>query len=194
MTPDQRYPLTWPPGWPRTPDHRRGHSPFKVTPDKAYRELVQELERLGARNVIVSSNLKLRQDGFPYASQPRHNDEGIAVYFTRKGVEMALACDKFAKREANMRAITKTIDAIRGIERWGSSDMMERAFTGFTALPSSSESWWGILGVEPNARRVEIDAAYRRRRSEAHPDRGGDADSFDAVQRAYEQATRSTQA
>ena len=50
---------------------------------------------------------------------------------------------------------------------------------------------WGILGVEPNARRVEIDAAYRRRRSETHPDRGGDADSFDAVQRAYEQATRS---
>ena len=191
--PDQRYPLTWPASWPRTPDWKRGPSPFKAPPSKAYTELTQELERLGARNVIISSNLQLRQDGIPYANQPRHNDEGIAVYFTRKGVDMVLACDKFAKREANMRAITLTIDAIRGIERWGSSDMMERAFTGFTALPSSAESWWGVLGVEANARPTEIEAAYRRRRSETHPDRGGSADTFDAVQRAYEQATRSAQ-
>ena len=48
----------------------------------------------------------------------------------------------------------------------------------------------GILGVEPNARRIEIDSAYRRRRSETHPDRGGDAALFDQVQRAYEQAIR----
>ena len=46
------------------------------------------------------------------------------------------------------------------------AEILNRAFTGFTALPSSAESWWGILGVEPNARRIEIDSAYRRRRSE----------------------------
>ena len=192
IRPDERYPLTWPEGWPRTSTWRRGASPFKInSTDRAMRELLAELERLGARNVIVSSNLKLRQDGLPYANQPRNDDEGIAVYFVRKGKDMVLACDKFAKREANMRAITKTIEAIRGIERWGSSDLMERAFTGFTALPSSAESWWGVLGVEPNARPVEIEAAYKRRRSETHPDNGGNADDFDAVQKAYEQATRS---
>jgi hypothetical protein len=183
--------LTWPDGWKRTPKHLRAHSPFKIeSTDRAFRELMDELGRLGARAVIISSNLKLRQDGYPYSTQPRNDDEGIAIYFTRKGKDVVLACDKFAKREANMRAITKTIEAIRGIERWGSSDMMERAFTGFTALPSSAESWWGVLGVAPNARPVEIEAAYRRRRSETHPDRGGSAEDFDAVQRAFEQARR----
>jgi hypothetical protein len=190
MRPDERYPLTWPAGWPRTPTWKRAHSPFKIeSTDRAMRELMDELGRLGATRIIVSSNLKLRQDGMPYSQQPRTDDEGIAVYFVRKGVDMVLACDKFAKREANMRAITKTIDAIRGIERWGSSDMMERAFTGFTALPAGSESWWGVLGVEPTARRVEVEAAYRRLRSQHHPDKGGEPGEFDRVQRAYEQAT-----
>ena len=44
MAPDQRYPLAWPDGWPRTSPWLRGPSPFKVTPEKAYRELVQELD------------------------------------------------------------------------------------------------------------------------------------------------------
>ena len=182
IRPDQRYPLTWPAGWPRTPTWKRGHSPFKVTPDQAYRELMQELGRLGARDVIISSNLKLRQDGAPYATQPRNDDEGIAVYFRRKGQDVVLACDKFAKREANMRAITKTIDAIRGIERWGSSDMMERAFTGFTALPApgGTAHWRDVLDPE------DPEASYRRLRAQYHPDRGGSADEFNAVQHAWE--------
>lgn len=195
MTPDQRYPLTWPDGWPRTPTWQRGHSPFKATPEKAYRELVQELDRLGARNVIISSNLKLRQDGFPYANQPRHDDEGIAVYFTRKGKDMVLACDKFAKREANMRAITKTIDAIRGIERWGSSDLMERAFTGFAQLGhDSGRRWWDVLGVASDTPLNVIETHYLRRRSATHPDRGGDAAEFAAVQQAWEQAQKERRA
>lgn len=181
IRPDQRYPLTWPAGWQRTPLHRQSHSPFKVTPDKAYRELMQELDRLGARDVIISSNLKIRQDGAPYASQPRHNDEGIAVYFTRKGQQVVLACDKFYKREANMRAITKTIDAIRGIERWGSSDMMERAFTGFTALPAPGGMDWRQILDESDP-----ESSYRRLRRQHHPDHGGDAEEFIAVQAAWD--------
>lgn len=188
VKPDQRYPLNWPSGWPRTPQWARGASPFKVqTTNRAYDDLVAELGRLGARKVIISSNLKLRQDGFPYSQQPRHNDEGIAVYFTRKGVEMVLACDKFAKREDNMRAITLTIDAIRGIERWGSSDMMERAFTGFTALPAPVVlSWKEVL--DP----ADPEGSYKRLRSETHPDRGGNAEAFQRVQVAYDAYLKET--
>lgn len=187
--PDHRYPLTWPNGWPRTNPYLRANSRFKVKVDKAYRELVQELERLGARGIIISSNLKLRNDGLPYVNQPRHDDEGIAVYFTRKGRDMVLACDKYASREANMRAITKTIDAIRGIERWGSSDLMERAFNGFAQLGhDDGRKWWDVLGVTSDASAFEIETAYMRRRSATHPDKGGDATEFNAVLAAWEQA------
>jgi hypothetical protein len=191
IRPDERYPLTWPAGWPRTPTWKRGVSPFKAeSTDSAMRELMSEFARLGASRVIVSSNLKLRQDGMPYSQQPRTDDEGIAVYFVRKGVDMVLACDKFAKREANMRAITKTIDAIRGIERWGSSDMMERAFAGFTAIEHEArEHWSDVLGTSALSTREEIEAAYRRLRSQHHPDKGGSPDQFQRIQQAYAEAT-----
>jgi hypothetical protein len=188
ITEDARYPLTWPDGWKRTPDSARVWlSPFKTTPEKANREMLQELDRLGARRVIVSSNLKLRLDGSPYANQRRHPDEGIAVYFRRAGVDMVLACDKFTKREDNMRAITKTIEAIRGIERWGSSALMERAFTGFAQLANESaeRKWWDVLGVPSDAPGPQIEEAYRRRLSATHPDKGGDPVEFRAVKAAW---------
>ncbi|WP_081687652.1 J domain-containing protein [Glycomyces tenuis] len=43
-----------------------------------------------------------------------------------------------------------------------------------------------ILGVSPKAPRGEIQAAYRRRLRETHPDRGGDEDAFHQVQAAWE--------
>jgi hypothetical protein len=49
-------------------------------------------------------------------------------------------------------------------------------------------SIWALLGLEPDAGVDEIKKAYRRRALETHPDRGGDADVFRAVQVAYERA------
>ncbi|WP_026925148.1 J domain-containing protein [Glycomyces arizonensis] len=43
-----------------------------------------------------------------------------------------------------------------------------------------------ILGVSPEAPRGEIQAAYRRRLRETHPDRGGDEGAFHQVQAAWE--------
>jgi hypothetical protein len=184
----EAFPLSWPQGWQRTKYRKAGN--FSVSFARARDELLAEVSRLNGRLPVISSNMQLRRDGLPYASQPSIEDPGIAVYFTYKGKQMCFACDKYTKVEANMRAIQLTISAIRGIERWGASDMMERAFTGFAALPDqSSESWWIVLGVAHNATRADVDDAYRRLRSQHHPDRGGDAEQFRRVQRAYEQAT-----
>ncbi|MEU6249014.1 DnaJ domain-containing protein [Glycomyces sp. NPDC047010] len=43
-----------------------------------------------------------------------------------------------------------------------------------------------VLGVSPQAPRNEIQAAYRRRLRETHPDRGGDEGEFHLVQGAWE--------
>ena len=72
-----------------------------------------------------------------------------------------------------------TIEALRGIERWGSGDMVNQAFTGFVALPSQ-ENPYDVLGVRPTATQDEIDAAYRQKARHAHPDAGG---STEAMQR-----------
>lgn len=176
----EAFPLHWPAGWNRTIDYRRERGAFKTTFAKARDEVMAEVARMGGRNPVLSSNLQLRRDGLPYAQQARIADPGIAIYFEYKGKPMCFACDRYTTIEANTRAIQLTIAALRGIERWGASDMMERAFTGFAALEAPSTGWRSVLDS------VDPEGSYRRLRAQHHPDRGGDAAQFQRVQKAWE--------
>lgn len=185
------YPLQWPAGRPRTSSYHIRQSKFEPTSFAVARDnLLAELKRLGAQNVVLSTNIELRQDGLPYSGRRQPDDCGVAVYFTdRKKRQMALACDRWKKIEDNIRAITKTIEALRGIERWGSGEMLDAAFTGFTALPPSpaSKPWWEVLSVGAHHSTEHITAAYRAKCMECHPDRGGSNEAMALVNRAYEQ-------
>jgi len=140
---------------------------------------------------VLSSNLALRNDGLPYANQRQPSDPGAAVYFQRRGKSLVFACDRWDKVEHNLRAIAKTIEALRGIERWGSSDLMERAFNGFEALPAP-EQWWQVLGVGQGAGRDEISRAYRDKARAAHPDQGGSHAAMARLNAARDQALSAT--
>jgi len=179
------------------PAHAREPARFNTSLARARDEVIRQVELLRGRyvrsDVIISTNLQLRRDGFPLASQRQPDDVGVAVYFTYKKQQVCFACDRWRKIEDNMQAIAKTIDALRGVARWGTGDMMEAAFRGFTALPNpESNHWSDVLGVPRNATGDDVRAAYRDLRSKHHPDRGGSADQFLRVQRAFEQfeATR----
>jgi DnaJ domain len=123
----------------------------------------------------------------PYAAQKEPADTGVAVYFLRRKKQMVFACDRWHTVQDNMRAIQKTIDAIRGIERWGASEMMERAFQAFEALPAPS-TCWTILGIKPGASEADINAAYRARARGAHPDTGGSEAKMSELNRARDEA------
>lgn len=191
------YPLHWPEGVPRTPLQAREHSRFKVTPDRARRGLLQEIDRLvlgsEARGwrvnrdlIVISTNLRLRQDGEPMMSQRPPEDTGVAVYFERKGTRLSFACDRWRTIHDNMHAISKTIEALRGIERWGATDMLERAFKGFEALPGpGTENWSQVLGVLPHTPTIDVRRAYHRLRKLHHPDHGGNAGDFGRILDAW---------
>lgn len=176
------YPLQWPTGRKRTAHYAREHAKFDVTLARARDNIVAEITLLcGGRyardpNIVISSNLALRRDGLPLANQRQPDDLGVAVYFTYKGKQMSFACDRWLKIEHNMQAIAKTIEALRGIARWGTGDMLEAAFTGFTALPSpgTPRHWRDVIGIAPHVRDLAtVRAEYRRRAAERHPDRAG---------------------
>ena len=170
----EAFPLQWPAGKPRTRDPSR--SRFGVTFATARDELMREIQLLGASLPVLSSNIPLKRDGLPYAGQKEPDDRGVAVYFTLKKQQMCFACDRWDKVGDNIQAIRHTIAALRGIERWGTGDMVQQAFTGFIALPSNSP--WEVLGLKPGASREEIEAAYRQKAKQAHPDAGGSHDQM----------------
>jgi|ERR1039457_1936455 DnaJ-domain-containing protein 1 len=169
----EAFPLQWPSGRPRT--QYPSASKFGArTIDGVIRILLREIKLLDAGQAVISSNTKLRLDGLPYSGQAQPADRGVAVYFTHKERQMCFACDRWDKVQDNVYAISMTIEALRGIERWGTGDMVEQAFTGFVALPAP-KSPHEVLGIRPGASDEEIDAAYRRKAMAAHPDRGGSA-------------------
>ncbi len=189
------YPLCWPVGWPRTksPEWSRFQT-SKTTFGSIRQELVHEIEIMGGRQIVLSTNIPLKKDGMPYATYKPLTDTGIAVYFTLKGQPKVFACDKWRKIEDNMRAIQKTIEAIRGIDRWGSSEIMDRIYRGFQALPAQStyldDAWWVVLGVNADAGSEETKRAYRSLAKSSHPDVGGDEKLFKKYAEAYEQAEK----
>lgn len=188
------YPLQWPAGWPRSAAPQR--SQFgDFTFERMRREVLRELGLLKATDVIISSNLKLRQDGFPYSGQRQPDDVGIAVYFKLNGEDQCIPCDKWHRIEDNLRAVVKTIEALRGVERWGAKEMVNAAFRGFKALPESvivtpytARPWHEVLEVSPTASREVVRAAYKQHLLKHHPDHGGTQAGFEEVQRAYRES------
>lgn len=183
--PIEAFPLVWPPGRPRTetPEFSR----FRVTLSAAVADVRFEVGALGGTELVISTNMPLRRDGMPSAPRGGITDSGVAVYFTLRKAPMCFACDRWRPIEDNMRAIAKTIDALRGIERWGSGQMVAQAFTGFTALPAP-EQWWQVLKVKSTASRDEIETAYRELAWTHHPDRSDDTNDVMArINRARDQ-------
>lgn len=187
----EAYPLQWPAGRARTERWRRERAKFDVTFARARDNIVAEIGRLAGRypdpQIVISTNIALRRDGLPLANQRQPDDPGVAVYFLYKKRQMSFACDRWEKIEHNMQAIAKTIEALRGIARWGTGDMLEAAFTGFTALPpppaagsgsappaaQARKHWRDVFGTGVRDRAVLQDV-YRRLAAAYHPDRGGD--------------------
>lgn len=155
-------------------------------------ELLVGRYQVRTANVVVSTNIALRRDGLPLAGQRTPDDPGVAVYFTYKKRQMCFACDRWRNIEDNMQAIARTIEALRGVARWGTGDMMEAAFNGFTALPSpefGTAGWREILNFAATGP-ITADALnlrWKHLRSVHHPDKGGDPHMFAQIKAAYEQ-------
>jgi hypothetical protein len=212
VTDQQRYPLAWPVGWKRTPAGSRraamfskrvdrpsyGGSTYKVserlTIGDALNRLNGELRRLGASQVVISSNLRVRVDGLPYADQAKRlDDPGVAVYFKLRGQPRVLACDKWNSAADNMAAIAGHIEAIRACDRYGVGSL-EQAFAGYAALPANTTAqWWTVFGVEPTASLDEVEDAYRRLARAHHPDAGGSHEGMARLNEARDRAREALQ-
>lgn len=164
MAEQQRYPLAWPTGWKRTQGHERKRARFHGTTrkysstgagswtekhdlsvDAATRRLILELKRLGAEegDWVLSSNLRVRLDGFPHSKQANPDDPGVAVYFRVSGKDRVLACDTWDRTSDNIAAIAAHISAIRAVDRYGGT-------CGITTPTSLPRRWRSTrLSVSP---------------------------------------------
>lgn len=201
----QAYPLSWPESWPRTSEGRRTSNPHLRTAafDYARRTIFAELRRLGATGIVLSTNVPLRNDGMPYADAARRrmDDPGVAVYFQLRTRPMVMARDGYHDIAQNLRSLALAIEHLRGLERHGGAQMMERAFAGFAQLPPPGGSsapdeivnWKELLGLQDFDLPVEdmlviAESRYRKMAKESHPDQGGDPLAMIRLNMAIKQA------
>lgn len=204
-----RYPLSWPIGWKRTPYNARKHAAFHshrtVDNGSGYsykrKEALSvgdgldrvngELRRLGARNVVISSNLRIREDGLPYANQANQlDDPGVAVYFRLSNADRVLACDRWRSAAENLAAIAGHIAAMRAQDRYGVGTL-DQAFAGYAALPPKGGTWRTTLGfaVDEVVNVDRVERAFRERARTAHPDvAGGSHDAMASLTQAKSEA------
>jgi hypothetical protein len=190
----ESFPLDWPVGYPRT--HSRSRAPYKATAGRARDQVIRELRLMGVPdwNVIISTNCPISSRTSQFLvmrSEP--SDTGVAVYFRKEEKPYVLACDRWDHVADNLRAIALTLEAMRGMDRWGVSEMLERVFQGFTALPAPEDeaaprSWWEVLGVSRIADLDYIEERYRALLKTHHPDAGGSHAIAAEVNRAIEMA------
>lgn len=178
----KRFPLEWPTGWKRTPPGRRAQGAFRtkqtqngwLTVTIATSRLESEVERLGARDPVLSTNVSLRLDGRP-RSDEQPIDPGAAICFSFRGKATVLACDRYRSVADNIAAIAAHIDALRRVERYGVGTI-EQALAGYKALPADSAAdWRAVFGFTADSRPTidQVDSAYKKAAREKHPDAGG---------------------
>lgn len=206
--PISAYPLQWPAGWPRAKSRSRAKfgkgervnasptsdgwiSKRDLMMSDGIKRVLGELDRLGVQrgDAIISTNVPVRLDGLPYSKERVPDDPGVAVYWRKggKGQTKVMAVDRYDRVADNLAAIAATLEAMRAIERHGGAQILDRAFTGFTALPGVP-SCWDVLGLKRGASAAEIERAFRDLARKHHPDAGGTHDEFIRVQNAREQA------
>ena len=180
------YPLSWPTTFPRAASREKGK--FQTTLAGALKNVQQSLHMFAKdsdtelQGLVISSNVTL--------GVQRPEDPGVAVWFTWDKLQVCIAVDRYATVEGNLQAIHHIIEARRVELRHGTLALVRATFQGFLALPApAGTEWWQVLGVDKSASRAAIDAAYKKQRSAKHPDKGGTAAEFDAVEQAYRKAT-----
>ncbi len=207
--PTEAYPLLWPQGWKRAVGRSRAkfgkltfmdhglsadgqqlgwHSKGALSISQGTDRVLSVLDQMGYnRSVIISSNLALRNDGLPRSGQREPEDPGVAVYWGNGQKARCIAVDQYDRVADNLAAIAATLEAMRAIARHGGAAILERAFTGFVALPAPEQPWQ-TLGLDTSRpTREQVEDAFRRLAMKHHPDRGGDASEMARINAARDQ-------
>jgi hypothetical protein len=190
-----------------TPAAQRKGSQFKASWTDTVEQLERELDHLRATDVVMEiavSARDIRKDGMLRAdARPSH--PGVRISFQSASGSLSFTCDTYEQTyawvglpswQANARAIVKTLEALRAVDRYGATKGEQ--YAGFKALGAGTggialggmtrdeaiylldeyaDRDWALAQDGPRV--------YRLARAGAHPDRnGGDRSAWDRVEQA----------
>lgn len=187
--------------WPYAETERGAevYSPFRTGYAVTLDELDRELFQLGAQRhgvvalQVVTDDRNLRRDGL-LRSAAKIDHPGVAISFIADVGPLTFFCDKFRAKWAgadwhhNLRAIVKTMENLRAVDRYGVTGNGQQ-YQGFRAIeaPSASKAAARARLAVIGEARPEVTSDHdlvREARKRSHPDQHSDrADLWDEVDR-----------
>lgn len=188
--------------WPTVLTPNRQMSKFSATLSDTLTLLEREIWHLvdtkkqqeSAELLIAIPPGAFRVDGRPYANAKAEHP-GVIFSIDSKFGHLSYPCDTFTTWQDNLRAIAKTLEALRMVDRYGVSKRSEQ-YRGFLAIESTAAHSGFTSGAEAlgylrevsgipadiyEAPEVHIPRVIRAAQRHAHPDMGGDAATFQRV-------------
>jgi len=187
--------LDWPAEFERTPpeDREEYSGGFRVTRSTAFQNVLDELATWdGVTDVQLDSGAEhqKRNPNKPYA-RSSFDDPGVVVRFNKDGEDMAAACDRWDNPRDNAQDLYHYLHETRMQEQRGTVTAESeyeklRLPSGEDDVTAAEPPATAVLGVDRDASAEEIQAAYRRRVKETHPDQGGSEEQLQRVRDAKE--------
>jgi len=104
---------------------------------------------------------------------------GVRVAFESRYGPLTYATDQYASWQANIRAIALALEALRAVDRYGVTKRGEQ-YTGWKALPAAGQK----TTAQEAADLINRYGGRKEALFASHPDHGGTAEEFHAVQSA----------
>jgi len=165
------------PAWPYPPAPKSSVT-FRADWNQTMHNLEQEIERIKGRDVligVVADDSQFMFDGtIKVGFKVKHPGAEVSFDVPGQG-RLAFHTDAFNSLQANLRAISNGLEALRAIDRYGITTGTEQ-YAGFQQLsPGGPDIERGRLLVEKHGSVAE---ALKR----THPDQGGDPRQLADVQ------------
>lgn len=137
--------------WPREQTETRAWSPFRRSMSDSYRreeigwsttkpELLRELDALGVDEAVIQLAVKdrdIRLDG-QIRADAKMSHPGVIVSFLHPDQgPVTFACDRWTSWQANIRGVTKGLEALRLLDRYGITTSGEQ-YKGWKELPTGT--------------------------------------------------------
>ena len=190
--------VDWPSGFERTPERDRSpNRSFEVSLHDAIEDLADEMGRLDADEWRLSTALdhQSQNPNYPYANQPEPDDPGVALRWTMDGGQFAVGCDAHTRVRDNLRTIGLYIREKRKMEtrpvETGESEFANARLPpadqeDVVVAGADSEPAHEVLEVDADAADDVVEAAFRAKAKNVHPDQGGSRAEWQRLQEARE--------
>lgn len=163
---------------------------YSLTTKKSWNETLRDLEEtmrkwnVGVWDVSYPKGAR----SISYAEQPV-DERKVLLKYTRNNREIVLTMDRQGRAVDNLRVLYLAVEAMRMNEARGIADVLQDAYAQLQA-PTTQRDPYEVLGVRTDAPLAVVEAAYRARVKDVHPDIGGPEGAVKELTAAIEQIRR----